>query len=156
MNPETLIQELRDGKAYFERSSGCFGEEHSEYAPVQGMLTTAQQVAHVAQSVDWFVEISFGAEWFEESPAASYMAPVLATRSLTKGRAWLDRSYVLAIKALGTTPTEGLLQPIPKGSRLTGLPRGAIVQAITDHTAHHRGILTVYARLCGLTPVMPF
>jgi uncharacterized damage-inducible protein DinB len=37
-----------------------------------------------------------------------------------------------------------------------GLPRYAIVSALTDHTAHHRGALTVYARLLGLVPPMPY
>ena len=37
-----------------------------------------------------------------------------------------------------------------------GLPRSAIFGAITDHTAHHRGALTVYARLLGKTPPMPY
>jgi uncharacterized damage-inducible protein DinB len=32
----------------------------------------------------------------------------------------------------------------------------AIFGAITDHTAHHRGALTVYARLNGIVPPMPY
>ena len=31
-----------------------------------------------------------------------------------------------------------------------------VVSAITDHTAHHRGALTVYARVSGLVPPMPY
>jgi uncharacterized damage-inducible protein DinB len=37
-----------------------------------------------------------------------------------------------------------------------GVPRMAIFGAITDHTAHHRGALTVYARLAGAVPPMPY
>ena len=37
-----------------------------------------------------------------------------------------------------------------------GVPRAAILSGITDHTAHHRGALTVYARLLGKTPPMPY
>jgi uncharacterized damage-inducible protein DinB len=37
-----------------------------------------------------------------------------------------------------------------------GVPRFAITNALTDHTAHHRGALTVYARLLGLVPPMPY
>ena len=32
----------------------------------------------------------------------------------------------------------------------------AIISTITDHTAHHRGALTVYARVSGLVPPMPY
>jgi uncharacterized damage-inducible protein DinB len=37
-----------------------------------------------------------------------------------------------------------------------GLPRQCIVGAISDHTAHHRGALGVYARLLGRVPAMPY
>jgi uncharacterized damage-inducible protein DinB len=37
-----------------------------------------------------------------------------------------------------------------------GLPRCTILNALTDHTAHHRGALSVYARLLGLVPPMPY
>ncbi len=43
----------------------------------------------------------------------------------------------------------------PRGCRVR-VPRFAIFSAITDHTAHHRGALTVYARLKGIVPPMPY
>ena len=37
-----------------------------------------------------------------------------------------------------------------------GAPRLALVTGLGDHTAHHRGVLAVYARLCGRVPAMPY
>jgi uncharacterized damage-inducible protein DinB len=37
-----------------------------------------------------------------------------------------------------------------------GLPRHSVVSALMDHTAHHRGALTVYARLLGKVSPMPY
>jgi uncharacterized damage-inducible protein DinB len=37
-----------------------------------------------------------------------------------------------------------------------GEPRLAIVGAICEHTAHHRGALAVYARLLGYAPPIPY
>jgi uncharacterized damage-inducible protein DinB len=37
-----------------------------------------------------------------------------------------------------------------------GAPRYAVISAIEDHTAHHRGALTVYSRLRGHVPTMPY
>jgi len=48
------------------------------------------------------------------------------------------------------------MTPMPEGPVLGGAPRIAIVSGITDHTAHHRGALTVYARLSGKVPPMPY
>jgi len=31
-----------------------------------------------------------------------------------------------------------------------------VINAIVDHTAHHRGALSVYARLPGKVPMMPY
>ena len=42
------------------------------------------------------------------------------------------------------------------GEIMTGAPKMAIVGAIADHTAHHRGSLAVYARLLGKEPKMPY
>jgi uncharacterized damage-inducible protein DinB len=48
------------------------------------------------------------------------------------------------------------MAPIADGPIMGGAPRMAIFGAITDHTAHHRGALTVYARLGGAVPPMPY
>jgi hypothetical protein len=48
-----------------------------------------------------------------------------------------------------------LLEALPEGPIMGGAPRMAIFGAITDHTAHPRGALTVYARLNGIAPPMP-
>jgi uncharacterized damage-inducible protein DinB len=37
-----------------------------------------------------------------------------------------------------------------------GMPRESIIGGIVDHTAHHRGALSVYARLVGREPAMPY
>jgi uncharacterized damage-inducible protein DinB len=37
-----------------------------------------------------------------------------------------------------------------------GQPRHSIIGALIDHTAHHRGALTVYARLLSKVPPMPY
>jgi uncharacterized damage-inducible protein DinB len=49
-----------------------------------------------------------------------------------------------------------LRAPLPEGAIMGGAPRMAIFSGITDHTAHHRGALTVYARLKGVVPPMPY
>ncbi len=39
---------------------------------------------------------------------------------------------------------------------MRGVSRTAIVVPIVDHTAHHRGALTVYVRLLGKVPKMMY
>jgi uncharacterized damage-inducible protein DinB len=39
---------------------------------------------------------------------------------------------------------------------MPGKPKRAVIGAIVEHTAHHRGALTVYTRLRGKVPPMPY
>jgi uncharacterized damage-inducible protein DinB len=75
---------------------------------------------------------------------------------LTAARAWFARAVAAATAALAAKSDADLLAPIADGPVMGGGPRMAIVSGITDHTAHHRGALTVYARLAGATPPMPY
>ena len=62
----------------------------------------------------------------------------------------------VAKATLSSKSNAELTAPIADGPIMGGAPRMAIISAITDHTAHHRGALTVYARVSGLVPPMPY
>ena len=155
MSQQTLIRQLQDCKEYFDRSTRCLTEEDSAYAPVEGHFTAAQQVAHVAQTIDWFFAGAFRPEGFDMG-FDKLDADVRKVTSLKKARAWLDRAFDNAVATLGSKSEEELRAPLPEGPIMGGVPRLAIVGSIVDHTAHHRGALTVYSRLCGHEPAMPY
>ncbi|MHC4547825.1 MAG: DinB family protein [Planctomycetota bacterium] len=146
---------LRHVKACFDRSTACLDEEDAAFAPVGGAFTVAQHVAHVAQTIDWFVEGAFRAEGFDLDFAA-HQAEVGKVTSLAAARAWLDRAVSGAAAALESQSPDEMAAPIAAGPILGGAPRSAILSSIADHTAHHRGALTVYARLRGKTPALPY
>ena len=146
---------LRVTQAFFDRSTACLEEEDSEFAPAPGMFTVAQQVAHVAQTFDWFLEGAFRPEGFDLDFAALDQK-VRAVTSLEEARGWFASSVERAIETLSSKSVEELTAPLPEGPVMGGEPRTAIVAAIADHTTHHRGALTVYARLRGKTPAMPY
>jgi len=119
------------------------------------MMTAAQQVAHAAQTVDWFIEGAFRPEGFSQDWEGQ--AKVVATHtSLSAARAWFERAIANAKAVIGAKSDADLMAPLPSGPIMGGLPRMAIISSITDHTAHHRGALTVYARLNGVVPPMPY
>ena len=47
------------------------------------------------------------------------------------------------------------MEPIT-GEIMKGAPKMAVIGGITDHSAHHRGALSVYARLLDRIPMMPY
>jgi uncharacterized damage-inducible protein DinB len=146
---------VRQMKEFFDRSTATLGEDDGAFAPVPGMFTAAQQVAHVAQSVDWFLDGAFLARGFDLDFAA-LDAAVRRVASLAEARAWLDRSVARAVALLEAKGPADMAAPIAAGPVMGGAPRSAAIAAMTEHTAHHRGALTVYARLRGQVPAMPY
>jgi uncharacterized damage-inducible protein DinB len=152
---QQALMELQSAHEFFNRSTRNLAEAQSTFAPAEGMMTTAQQVAHVAHTIDWFIEGAFRPEGFDQN-WEEHARVVAGYTSLAEARAWFERAVAKAQAKVESLRDEDLLAPLPEGPIMGGAPRIAIFGAINDHTAHHRGALTVYARLNGLVPPMPY
>ena len=111
-------------------------------------------MAHVAHTIDWFMAGGFG-DGFDLDFAA-HDAKVREFTSLAAARNWLDRAVDSAAETVTNKSAEEMMGSIPDGPVMGGEPRAAVVGAICEHTAHHRGALAVYARLLGRKPPMPY
>ena len=150
-----FANQLLSSKDFFERSTRVLDEADSGFRPQEGMMTVAQQVAHAAQTLDWFIEGASRPEGFDldfEKHAKS----LAGMTSLAAARQMLETSYTNAIHVLRSRSPEDLAQPLPPGPVMGGQPISEIVWAMVEHTAHHRGALTVYSRLLGKVPPMPY
>ncbi len=144
-------------KEFFDRATACLAEEDSTFAPTDEMMTAAQQVAHVAHTVDWFIEGAFGDGNGFDMDFAGAAAKIKAVTSLSAARKMLDDAFERAVEVVGNTSMEDMMSKmLPDGPIMGGLPMVAVVSGIDEHTAHHRGALSVYARLCGKVPAMPY
>ncbi len=152
---QQALAELRTAHEYFNRSTRNLTEAHSTFAPAAGMMTAAQQVAHVAHTIDWFLQGAFRPEGFDLN-WDEHVRLVSSYTSLQQARAWVERAVADAAAKAGSLSDAELLAPMPDGPIMGGVPRVAIFGAINDHIAHHRGALTVYARLNGIVPPMPY
>jgi hypothetical protein len=107
MNQEAMAGVLSAMKEYFDRSTRVLDEADSTFAPMEGMFTASQQVAHAAQTLSWFVQGALAPEGFdldfermdkqvrgsdhatcsfERSPCFSEMSPAAAGRVANSGR----------------------------------------------------------------------
>ena len=152
---EGLVEQLKSVAEFFERSTRCLSEEDSEFSPSEGTFTVVNQVAHVAQTIDWFLEGMFNPHGFDLD-FEEHAKAMMACTSLTSAREWFDRAMRNAIETIDSKTDQELLQPLPAGPVMGGAPRSAVVGAIADHTALHRGALTVYSRLLEKVPLMPY
>ena len=155
MNKQKLQGQLDAMKEFFDRSTRVLEEADSNFAPSEGMFTVAAQVAHTAQTIEWFMEGAFSPNGFDMD-FETMDAEVRGTTSLTAARAWVEKAFSEAATIIEAHSDSDWDAPLPEGPIMGGQPRYVIFGAINDHTAHHRGALTVYSRLLGKVPAMPY
>jgi len=153
MTPAEIKEALEKMREYFNRSTRPLAEEHSGFAPREGLYTVAGHVAHVAQTVEWFADAAFG-DWRMEFEAMD--KEVRSMTSLKEARAWFERAVDKAICVAEAHTAQEWASLFPPNPIMGEAPRGSVIGAVLDHTAHHRGALTVYQRVIGLTPPMPY
>ncbi len=155
MTSQAVLRTLSDAEEFFEHSTRVLTEADSNYRPAEGMYTAAQQVAHAAQTIDWFLEGASRPEGFDLD-FEKHATAIAGVTSITAAREWLGKSFAAARKHFEGLSEEQMMRPLPPGPVMGGAPVMAVIGAIEDHTAHHRGALTVYSRLLGKTPIMPY
>lgn len=152
---ENLLKEIDSIEEFLNRSTSCLQESDSEFTPIDGSLSVAQQMAHIAQTVDWFVDAIESDTGFDMD-FEGHWRDVMPINSLKVAREWLARAFDNARSVVSKMSEQELATPLPEGLVMGGQPKYSVVSGISDHTAHHRGALTVYSRLLGKTPQMPY
>ena len=155
MLKEGLIGELKSSEKFFNKSTSCLEEKDSNFAPKEGLFTVANHVAHAALSLEWFMDGVFNPKGFNMDFEA-HVAEVKSCTSLQVARDRFKRAYAAAVETVSSKSDEELQAPLPEGPIMGGVPRLAAISSISEHTAHHRGALSVYSRLLGKEPEMPY
>src|SRR5438445_12099604 len=114
--PQTydIANQLLASQDFFNRSTRVLDEADSEFRPREGMMTVAQQVAHVAQTLDWFIEGASRPEGFDLD-FEKHAKALEALTSLAEARRMLDAAYANAIQYLRARSPEELAKPLPPG-----------------------------------------
>ena len=151
---ESLINELKTQEMFFLNTIDCLSEEDSNFKPKDEMYDVAQHIGHTAETYDWFIEGAFGKGYdmnfdnYEERMKEKY-------NSFDDSVKLLNEATARGIETIKNASDTELMEPIT-GEIMKGAPKLAVIGGITDHTAHHRGALAVYARLLGREPMMPY
>jgi uncharacterized damage-inducible protein DinB len=152
---DAFIGQIASMREFFDRSTRALDEGDSGFTPKDGMFTAAQQVAHAAQTVEWFMNGAFAPGGFDLD-FERLDKDVRAVTSLGSAREWFARACEAALVTVNSHSEAEWVEPLPPGPIMGGMPRLVIFGALTDHSAHHRGALTVYTRLLGKVPPMPY
>ncbi len=155
MNIATFSRDIRSSHEFFNRSTRLFEESESGFAPFPNMMTVSQQIAHAAQTIHWFIQGAFSPTGFDLDFEAA-AREVSQVSSLAAARSNLSEAYATLLEAMTSKAESEWQEPIVQGLIMGGEPRESIFSAIVEHTAHHRGTLTVYSRALGKVPPMPY
>ena len=109
MDSATLIRQLRTAIQFFDTSTAWLTEDDAAFVPADGLFSAAQQIAHVAQTIDWFVEGAFGTGW--NLDFAEHEAEVRRVVRLEEARAELQRAVERAVEVLDSKSPEELADP---------------------------------------------
>jgi len=150
-----LTARIQVAGSFFARSTNCFTDEDATFAPEGDLYTVAAHVEHAAGTIDWFIDGMFNPNGFDLE-FDKHIAEAKACTSLKDAQAHLERAIENATAVIGSKSDEELMLLLPEDSIFPSMPRAAVIDGLVDHTAHHRGALTVYARLLGKTPEMPY
>src|SRR5689334_20815674 len=89
--------QLLASKDFFERSTSVLDEADSGFRPHEGMMTVAQQVAHAAQVLDWFIDGASRPEGFDLDFTA-HAKELEGAKSLAAARQMLAAAYEKSIQ----------------------------------------------------------
>ena len=141
-------------RKFFDNTTRCLEEKDSGFRATPDTMTVAGQVAHVAQTIDWFRAGAFHDAW--DLDWEKLATETAAVGSLTDARRWLAEAWQRLRAEVEAMPEAKLAETMADNPILPGMPRAHAIPSLVDHTAHHRGALAVYARLLGRTPAMPY
>jgi uncharacterized damage-inducible protein DinB len=156
MHVQPAIQQLEGAVKRFKITIDCFAEEDATFAPKEGMFSVAYQIAHVAQTIPWCIEGAFDPKGFDMDFEGHLKRAAAQAGSLAVAKQFLDKVLEDSVKVISSKTDQQMLAKLPPGPVMGGAPVLAVFEGITDHTAHHRGSLAVYARLLGKVPKMPY
>ena len=132
MNPTAELYDyatqILASREFFDRSTRVLDESDSQFRPRDGMMTVAQHVAHIAQTIEWFLDGATRPEGCDLNFGEQAKA-LAEVRSLHEARHRLENAFIHAADFLrGKTPEE-LARPLPPGPVMGGRPVHEIIGA---------------------------
>lgn len=150
---KNTLAEFDDEMARTRKVLAAIPAEHMDWSVDPSMRSIGWNANHIADILSWTEGILEHSE-FDFAPVDG---PHHETPSISDPKVVLeqfDRALASARAAFSAASDETLGEDWALkmgGETLQTLPKGACIRKwILNHTIHHRGILSVYLRLCGV------
>lgn len=97
MSRESNVGMLQSAHQFFERTLSCFEEKDADFRATPEMFSVAEQVAHTAQTVDWFIEGALEPTGFSLEFEA-HEKEIRSVTSLADAKARLTKAFDRAVQ----------------------------------------------------------
>lgn len=173
VNPITIT--IGKHREFFRRALSCFSEADAGYRPRPDMLSVVGHIHHTTASIELMLSgilrafprfadrryasrrpgmdwQDWGMEWVQRANRDN----VLADLTLATALRAFDETMDIVGEVFGALTAEELQQPLADNPMRLPSAFAVLYFGIFDHTAHHRGALSQYARLLGKEPRIPY
>lgn len=151
---ELMVPELTAEMAMTRKLLARIPPDKLDWKPAEGVHTIGWNAAHLAEIPGWLPGI-VGQSEIDMAPVGGepYVAPVATdVKTLLKT---FDDNVAKALAALQGAPDAVMAEPWTLkmgGQVIFTMPKGDCLRKwVFSHTAHHRGILSAYLRLAGVS-----
>ncbi|MCP4727525.1 MAG: DinB family protein [bacterium] len=153
MDGKTAVEIITKERKFLNNILKDLKPEHGDFKPADEMLTASQQIKHIALTGKWFYSKALGTG-FEFASFDAYLEEMQKPLTLQEALDLLNETYEESVRAFGNM-TEKEFDEIVKDDPMLGtFKKSDMIFYNNEHTAHHRGALSVYLRLLGITPTM--
>lgn len=145
--PEDFVKDFEEQAYKTARLIKVFEDSDMTLRPGNGSLTTAEQVNQIVSSDNFLKVLAEGEPLSQAAFKRSF-----EIRTVSDAIAALRKMVVEVTTALELCPQETwdeVVEPFGPGFKMS---RGQLAYMMLDHESHHRGQLTVYARVAGKVP----
>ena len=149
---ELMVPELATEMAMTRRVLARIPQDKLSWQPSSELHTIGWNASHLVEIVGWVPGIVALSE-FDIAPVDGAAAVTAEATDLPKLLTQFDDNLAQALASLQAVPDAVMAEPWSLkagGHTIFTMPKGDCLRKwVFSHTAHHRGILSVYLRLAG-------
>jgi uncharacterized damage-inducible protein DinB len=150
---ELMIPELAAEGAMTRRVLARIPVDKLTWQPTADLHTIGWNASHLVEIVGWLPGIVAASEW-DIAPVGGEPAVTAEATDVSKLLATFDDNLAKALAALEGVSDAAMAEPWSLkmgGHTIFTMPKGDCLRKwVFGHTAHHRGIVSVYLRMAGV------
>ena len=148
MTPACFLLDFNTNALRTVRLVRTFTDSDLDLRPGEGSMTTAEQINHICACHNFIRGVLE-----EGNPTTELFHKKYDVSNVNAAIASLGESIGQVQSAVGRVAQSMWEEKISPFGLDWLMPRGKLVYLMIEHEVHHRGQLTVYARVAGHTPV---